>query len=371
MSETVRVGLGPRAYDVVISPSALDEAGARVAPLLRRPRLAVAADATAQALHGERLGASLAAAGIAATFVSVPPGEASKSFAGLERLLDDLLALDLDRGDMIAAFGGGVVGDLAGFAAAVYQRGVDFVQIPTTLLAQVDSSVGGKTGIDTARGKNLVGAFWQPRLVLADLGVLATLPERHLRAGYAEVVKYGLIDDPAFFAWLEREGAKVLALDTPALAHAVARCVGRKAEIVAEDEREAGVRALLNLGHTFAHAFEAELGFDEEVLNHGEAVALGCAMAFRFSAAGGLCPSEDAARATAVLAAAGLPTRLGAVPGPPFDAGRLLARMARDKKAAGGRLTLILARGIGRAFVATDVDVHALRDFLVSEGATP
>ena len=370
MSTTVRVGLEDRAYEVLVSETGLDEAGARIAPLLRRPRVTVVADETAHVLHGERLRLALEKANLAVTFVTVPPGERSKSFAELERLLDRLLALELDRGDTIAAFGGGVIGDLAGFAAAIYKRGVDWVQIPTTLLAQVDSSVGGKTAVDTARGKNLVGAFWQPRLVLADLEVLSTLPERQVRSGYAEVVKYGLIDDPEFFDWLEANGARVLALEPDALEHAVARSVARKAAIVGEDERETGRRALLNLGHTFAHALEAELGFDEAALTHGEAVALGCALAFRLSARMELCAPDEAGQVAGLLAAAGLPTHMTALPRA-LSAEALLARMAQDKKAENGALTLILARGVGRAFVARDVDASAVRDFLISEGAEP
>ena len=296
------------------------------------------------------------------------PANRSKSFEGLADVSDRLLALELDRGDLITAFGGGVVGDLAGFAAAIYKRGIDFVQIPTTLLAQVDSSVGGKTAIDTPRGKNLVGAFHQPRLVLADLEVLSTLPAREMRAGYAEVIKYGLLGDFAFFEWLEVNGAAVLARDPDALAHAVGRSIEMKAEIVAEDEREQGRRALLNLGHTFAHALEAETGYGE-ALRHGEAVGAGMALAFRFSADQGLIRGQDAARATAAIAAAGLPTRLDEVPGHPFDADRLVAHTAQDKKAEGGRLTFILARALGETFVARDVDAAAVRTFLVGEGA--
>jgi 3-dehydroquinate synthase len=257
MSVTIPVGLGARAYDVVIGPGLLDQAGQRIAPLLKRKRVAIVSDETVWGLHGARLTGALAGAGVASSPVVVPPGEATKSFAGLADVSERLLALELDRGDLIVAFGGGVVGDLAGFAAAIYKRGIDFVQIPTTLLAQVDSSVGGKTAIDTSRGKNLVGAFHQPRLVLADLDVLATLPDRQMRAGYAEVIKYGLLGDFAFFEWLEANGPAVLARDPAALAHAVARSVEMKAEIVAEDETEQGRRALLNLGHTFGHAMEA------------------------------------------------------------------------------------------------------------------
>jgi len=330
----------------------------------------VVSDETVWGLHGARLTASLAGAGISVSPIVVPPGEQTKSFEGLADLCDRLLALELDRGDLIVAFGGGVVGDLTGFAAAIYKRGVDFIQIPTTLLAQVDSSVGGKTAIDTARGKNLIGAFHQPRLVLADLDVLATLSDREMRAGYAEVVKYGLLGDAAFFDWLEANGAAVLAREPAALARAVARSVEMKAGIVAEDETEQGRRALLNLGHTFGHALESETGYGEALL-HGEAVGAGQALAFRFSAAQGLCPARDAQRAVAAIAAAGLPTSMAQIPGHPFDAARLVAHMGQDKKAEGGRLTFILARALGEAFVARDVDAGAVRDFLIAEGATP
>jgi 3-dehydroquinate synthase len=370
MTGVVTVGLGGRAYEVVIGAGLLDDAGVRIAPLLKRPRLAVVSDETVWVLHGERLSASLERAGIEPQAIVIAPGEQAKSFAGLETLSDRLLALGLDRGDLVAAFGGGVVGDLAGFAAAIYKRGIDFVQIPTTLLAQVDSSVGGKTAIDTPRGKNLIGAFHQPRLVLADRDVLTTLPDREMRAGYAEVVKYGLLGDFGFFEWLEANGAAVLARDPDALAHAVARSVEMKAEIVAEDETEQGRRALLNLGHTFGHALEAETGFGDGLL-HGEAVAAGQALAFRFSAAQGICPGQDARRAEAAIAAAGLPTAMTAAPGWPFYADRLLGHMAQDKKAEGGRLTFVLAKGLGRAFVAKDIDPAALRDFLIVEGALP
>jgi len=368
MTRRVAVGLGERSYEVLVGPGLLDGAGELIAPFLKRKRVAVVSDTTVWGLHGPRLTASLEGAGLAVTPVIVEPGEQTKSFEGLAEVIDRLLALELDRGDVVVAFGGGVVGDLTGFAAAIYKRGVAFVQIPTTLLAQVDSSVGGKTAIDTARGKNLVGAFHQPRLVLADLDVLATLPDREMRAGYAEVIKYGLLGDFAFFDWLEANGAKVLAREPVALTQAVARSVQMKAEIVAEDETEQGRRALLNLGHTFGHALEAEMGFGDRLL-HGEAVAAGQALAFRFSAGQGLCPTQDAARAAAAIAQAGLPTTLADVAGTPFDAERLVRHMAQDKKAEGGRLTFILARRIGDAFVAKDVDVGAVRAFLIGEGA--
>jgi len=368
MSRTVRVGLDERAYDVVVGPGLLSEAGARLRPLLKRPRTAIVSDETVWALHGARLTASLEAAGIVCHPVIVPPGEPSKSWEWLADVSDRLLALELDRGDVVTAFGGGVVGDLAGFAAAIYKRGIDFVQVPTTLLAQVDSSVGGKTAIDTTRGKNLIGAFHQPLLVLADLDVLGTLSPREMRAGYAEVIKYGLLGDFAFFEWLEANGAAVLAREPDALSHAVARSVEMKAEIVAEDEREAGRRALLNLGHTFGHALEAETGYGEALL-HGEAVAAGSAIAFRFSATQGLCSAQDAQRAEAAIAAAGLPTRLAGVSSTPFAAQRLVRHMGQDKKAEGGKLTFILARALGDTFVAKDVAAQAVHDFLVSEGA--
>jgi 3-dehydroquinate synthase len=368
MTGSVSVGLGGRTYEVLIGRGLIDEAGRHLSALLSRPVTAVVMDETVAGLHGERLLASLKAEGILAHPIVVPPGEGAKSFEGLADLCDRLLALELERSDRIVAFGGGVVGDLAGFAAAVFKRGMDFVQIPTTLLAQVDSSVGGKTAIDTPRGKNLIGAFHQPRLVLADLGVLDTLPAREMKCGYAEVLKYGLLGDIDFFEGLEASVAGVLGRQEEALAWAVRRCVRMKAEIVGEDEREAGRRALLNLGHTFGHAVEAANGFGDAV-KHGEAVGLGCALAFRFSARLGLCPGQDAGRAERAIQAAGLPVRLDAVAGHPFRADDLIASMAQDKKAAGGALTFVLVRGIGQAFVARGVETGALRDFLIDEGA--
>ncbi len=364
------VGLGDRAYPVQIGPGLLGQAGRRILPLLKRARTAVVTDETVAGLHGPALTASLAGAGIEAPLIVLPAGEETKSFSHLADLSGRLLDLKLDRGDLIVALGGGVVGDLAGFAAAIYKRGIGFIQIPTTLLAQVDSSVGGKTAIDTPQGKNLIGAFHQPRLVLADLDVLSTLPGRQMRAGYAEVLKYGLLGDFGFFEWLEANGGQVLALQPDALGRAVARSVEMKAEIVAQDETEtSGRRALLNLGHTFGHALEAETGFGDRLL-HGEGVALGCAMAFRFSARLGLCRGQEAERASAAIAAAGLPTRIGDIPAGPFAADILVGHMAQDKKAQGGKLTFILANGIGRAFVAQDIDVGEVRRFLIEEGAT-
>ena len=367
----IDVGLGGRAYPVLIGRELLGQAGELVRPLLRRARTAVVTDETVDAAHGAALAHSLEAAGIEAPRIVLPPGEETKSFAHLAELSGRLLNLKLDRGDLIVAFGGGVVGDLAGFAAAIYKRGIGFVQVPTTLLAQVDSSVGGKTAIDTPQGKNLVGAFHQPRLVLADLEVLDTLPDRQMRAGYAEVIKYGLLGDFGFFEWLETHGVQALAREPAALERAVARSVEMKAQIVAEDETEtSGRRALLNLGHTFGHALEAETGFGDRLL-HGEGVALGCAMAFRFSAKLGLCSGQEAERAAAAIAAAGLPARLSQLDAGPFAADALLGHMGQDKKAEGGRLTFILAHGLGQAFVAKDVDPGQVKDFLIEEGAQP
>ncbi len=367
MSAVIGVsGAGFQPYEVLIGCGLLPELGERVAALAHG-RTVIVTDETVAALHGPAVLAALEAAGVRARLLTVPPGETSKSFAELERVIDRLLAFGLDRRDLIVALGGGVVGDLAGLAAALYMRGIDFVQVPTTLLAQVDSSVGGKTAIDTPRGKNLVGAFHQPRLVAADIDLLSTLPPRQLRSGWAEVLKHGLICDAAFFDWLAGEGAVGAAGDPDALTRAVVRSVEIKSAIVGQDEKEAGRRALLNLGHTFGHALEADLDFDEERLTHGEAVALGCALAFRFSAFTGVCPAGEAERAARVIAAAGLPTRLAEAGA--FEVEALLARMAGDKKAEGGGLTLILARAIGDAFVDKAVDRAAVAVFLTGEGA--
>ncbi len=344
------VELGPRSYDILVGAGLLAEAGSLLRPILRQPRVVIVTDAALAATpHPARLEASLAAAGIAHHRLQLPAGEATKSIARLEQLLNELLALGIERRTAVLALGGGVIGDLAGFAAAITLRGLDFVQLPTTLLAQVDSAVGGKTGINLPAGKNLVGAFHQPRLVLADSDVLATLPARELRAGYAEVVKYGLIDRPEFFAWLEEHGQEVLAGEPSALRHAVLESCRAKAAIVAADEHEEhGRRALLNLGHTFGHAFEALAGYDGTLL-HGEGVAIGMVMAFRLSVRLGLCPAGDAERVAAHLAGAGLPTsprRLGNLAPP----SAVLAAMRLDKKVEDGRPRFVLARGIGQAF---------------------
>jgi len=355
MTEIVPVELGARRYEIHIGPGLIDRAGALMRPALPRPRVVVIADERVEALHGGRLARSLAEADIRADVLPVPPGESSKAFDRLGGLLDALLGLGIERSDTVVAFGGGVIGDLAGVAAALALRGLPFVQVPTTLLAQVDSSVGGKTGVNSRHGKNLIGAFHQPRLVLADTTALDTLPPRQLRAGYAEIVKYGAIDRPDFFDWLEADGPAVLDGDDDARIHAVAESCRAKADVVAADEHEAGRRALLNLGHTFGHALEAETGFSDRLL-HGEGVALGMVLAFALSARLGLCPPADATRLAAHLESVGLPTRLDAVGLGPGDADALLAHMTRDKKVADGRPTFVLAHGIGAAFLARDVD---------------
>lgn len=364
MTRTVSVPLGARSYDVRIGAGLIDRAGDQIAPLLARPRAAIVTDEHVAALHLPRLAAALDRAGIAATALALPAGEASKSWDQLGRTVEWLLAERVERADIVIALGGGVIGDLAGFAAAILRRGVRFVQIPTTLLAQVDSSVGGKTGINSPQGKNLIGAFHQPALVLADTDVLASLPERDFRAGYGEVVKYGLLGDAGFFEWLELNGPR-LRTDPAALQHAVAHCVAMKAGIVARDETEQGERALLNLGHTFGHALESATGYSGRLL-HGEGVAIGCALAFDLSARLGLCSQEDPGRVTAHLTAMGMPRALTDVPGELPGNAALIALMGQDKKVVAGRLRLILARGIGRAFVADDVPPAAIEATLAA-----
>jgi 3-dehydroquinate synthase len=366
-SERLRVDLGARSYDIVVGGGLLDEAGALMRPVIRQPRAVVVTDETVAALHLARLAAGLERAGIAHRVLVLPPGEGTKDFAHFARLAEDVLAQGIERDTALVALGGGVVGDLTGFAAATLLRGLDYVQIPTTLLAQVDSSVGGKTGINTAQGKNLVGAFHQPVLVLADIDALATLPRRELLAGYAEVVKYGIIRDPIFYDWLEARGPALVAGDTAARREAVLRSCAIKAAVVAADERESGERALLNFGHTFGHALEAETGFGAALL-HGEAVALGMRLALDLSAHLGLLPAAAGKRVRRHLAAVGLPTALDRIDhAQPFTVDALLGHMGKDKKVKGGRLTFILARAIGDAFVSRDVDPAALRAFLAAE----
>ena len=361
----VPVALGARAYDIVVGRGVLGEVGRRMARLRARA-CCIVSDQTVAGRYAERVAGSLEAEGLRTSLVAVPPGEASKSWPCLERVCDAVLDARIERGDLVVALGGGVVGDLAGFAAAVVRRGVRLVQIPTTLLSQVDSSVGGKTGINARQGKNLVGAFHQPSLVLADTALLDTLPVRELKAGYAEVVKYGLIDDPGFFEWCEANWRRIFA-GGPERDRAVAQSCRAKAAVVVRDEREDGDRALLNLGHTFAHALERVTAYDSARLVHGEAVAIGLALAFRFSARLGLCSGQDAGRVEAHLTSAGLPTQLAQVPGGCGDPEELLAAMAQDKKVKDGALTFILARGIGHSFVARGVDPDAVRAFLADE----
>ncbi|HWV42792.1 3-dehydroquinate synthase [Pseudorhodoplanes sp.] len=361
----VDVALAGRSYDIVIGRGLLEELGERIAALRPGARVAIVTDEVVAAQHLAQAEASLAKAGIASSRVIVPAGEASKSYAVFERVCEDVIAARIERGDLIVALGGGVIGDLAGFVASALRRGIDFVQVPTTLLAQVDSSVGGKTGINSRHGKNLVGAFHQPILVLADTSLLDTLPLRIMRAGYAEVAKYGLLGDADFFAWLEANWRDVFA-GSAAREHAIAVSCRMKAQIVARDERETGDRALLNLGHTFGHALEAAAGFSDR-LYHGEAISIGMVLAFAFSARRGLCTPADAERAAKHLAAVGLPTRIADIPGETPNADRLIELIGQDKKVKRGRLTFILVHGIGRSFIAPDIDVRDVHDFLIEQ----
>ncbi|MEM7598866.1 MAG: 3-dehydroquinate synthase [Pseudomonadota bacterium] len=363
MMEKVHVPLGDRAYDVLIGPGLLAQAGALIGPLLSRPRVAIVTDAQVGALHLQALLTGLAAEGISASHMSLPPGEATKSWPHFERTVEWLLAEKIERGDVVVALGGGVIGDLVGFAAAVLRRGVRFVQVPTSLLAQVDSSVGGKTGINAPHGKNLIGAFHQPSLVLADTDTLSTLEKRDFLAGYGEVVKYGLLGDAAFFEWLEAHGPALADGDEAARIHAVRRSVEMKAEIVVRDETEQGDRALLNLGHTFCHALEAATGYSNRLL-HGEGVAIGCAMAFELSVRMGLCAQEEPSRVRAHLRDMKMKVDLSDIEGELPDANALLALMGQDKKVVDGTLRFILARGIGQAFVTADVDPAQVLEML-------
>jgi 3-dehydroquinate synthase len=362
----IPVSLGERSYDILIAEGALDHAGAHLASFARAGRLIIVTDENVAVAQLPRLTNALGHGGIRSEPIILPPGEATKSWEVLEVLVDRLLELGVERSDHVVALGGGVIGDLVGFAAAILKRGCNFIQIPTSLLAQVDSSVGGKTAINTGAGKNLVGAFHQPAFVLIDPSSLDSLPAREVRAGYAEVVKYGLINDADFFAWCESHGQALIAGDMAARTVAIEKSVKAKAGIVAEDERETGGRrALLNLGHTFGHALEAETGFSDLLL-HGEGVAAGMALAFRFSARQGLCSAEDAARVSAHLQAAGLPHDL---PSAHVDASEeaLVAHMLHDKKMAGGKLPFLLARGIGETYLAKDVDLNEVAAFLNEE----
>lgn len=363
MRETVHVPLGARAYDVVIGPGLLADAGAMIAPLLPRPRVAIVTETRVAAAHLDALCAGLARAGIKCAVLELPPGEATKSWTHLAQVTEWLLDQKIERRDIVVALGGGVIGDLVGFAAAILRRGVRFVQVPTSLLAQVDSSVGGKTGINTAQGKNLAGAFHQPSLVLADTSVLNTLRPRDFLAGYGEVLKYGLLGDAQFFAWLEENGPALAAGDMDLRIAAVKRSVEMKAEIVTRDETEQGDRALLNLGHTFCHALEAATGYSDRLL-HGEGVAIGCGLAFALSAKIGLVSQEEPSRVRAHLQAMGMKTDLTDIPGPLPTAKDILRLMGQDKKVIAGQLNFVLAREIGDAFVTDAVEAQDVLDVL-------
>jgi len=366
----VQVALAERAYDIVIGRGLLAGLGTRIKALRAGARVALVTDESVARHHLAAAEAALKAAGIDAARITVPDGEGSKSYATFEKVCEAIIAARIERGDLVVALGGGVIGDLAGFAAASVRRGLDYVQVPTTLLAQVDSSVGGKTGINSRHGKNLVGAFHQPVMVIADTALLDTLPKRQFRAGYAEVAKYGLLGDAAFFAWLEKNWQDVFAgghgSGSFAREHAIAVCCRAKAGIVARDERETGERALLNLGHTFGHALEAGCGFSDRLL-HGEAVALGMVLAFDFSARKGLIAASDAERARSHLAAVGLPTHIKDISGGLPGVNELMDLIAQDKKVKRGKLTFILVRGIGQAFIANDVDASEVRAFLAEK----
>jgi len=359
----VAVELGVRSYEVRIGPGLLARAGAEIAPLLRRKRVAIVTEETVAALHLPGLTAALDAEGIASTSLALPPGEGTKNWENLARCTEWLLEQKVERKDVVLALGGGVIGDLVGFSAAILRRGVRFIQVPTSLLAQVDSSVGGKTGINTAQGKNLVGAFHQPSLVLADIDVLDTLTDRDFLSGYGEVVKYGLLGDAAFFDWLEAEGPALRAGDKAARLRAVTRSVEMKAGIVARDETEEGERALLNLGHTFCHALEKATGYSDRLL-HGEGVAIGCALAFELSSRLGLCSQEEPSRVRAHLKAMGMKTDISDIPGDLPGTEALIALMGQDKKVVDGRLRFILAHSIGQAFVADGVPGDKVRAVL-------
>ena len=363
MRNTVHVDLPGRAYDILIGPSLLAEAGRLLDGRKGRRHLCIVTDENVATLHLEALQSALAASGFTSAALTLPAGEATKCWAQLERTVEWLLAEKVERNDLVIAFGGGVIGDLVGFAAAILRRGVRFVQIPTSLLAQVDSSVGGKTGINSPAGKNLIGAFHQPSLVLADTALLGTLTARDFLAGYGEVVKYGLLGDAAFFEWLEVNGPALARGDMAARVQAVTRSVQMKADIVQRDETEQGDRALLNLGHTFCHALEAATGFSDRLL-HGEGVAIGCALAFELSARMGLCSQEDPSRVRAHLRDMGMKVDMTDIPGDLPDAEQLLMLMGQDKKVLDGKLRFILARGIGDAFITSDVPKDMVLDLL-------
>lgn len=364
LRQTVRVALDERSYDVVIGPHLLDDLAELATERFGKTRYAIVTDQHVARLHLGVLAETLGRNDLLRTTVVLPSGEQTKSFDQLRFLSETLLSDGVERRDVVIALGGGVIGDLAGFAAAVLRRGVRYLQVPTSLLAQVDSSVGGKTAINTPQGKNLIGAFHQPGMVLADTATLATLPDREMRAGYAEVVKYGLLGDKAFYVWLEDNAARVLARDTAATVRAVTRSVQMKADIVARDETETGERQLLNLGHTFGHALEAFTGYSQRLL-HGEGVAIGMCLALRLSEEIGACPPQTAARVSAHIKAMGLPTNVREIPGSELPSAEVLVDlMGQDKKVRDGQLTLILARDIGHAFITRDVVRGEVQAFL-------
>jgi 3-dehydroquinate synthase len=363
----VRVELGGRSYNILIGRGYLGEAGQHIAQLYPRARVGIVTDVNVAGLHLAALQTSLSAAGLDSSVIMLPAGEKTKSFKALEEVCDGLVSARLERGDIVLALGGGVMGDLAGFAAAIVRRGMHFVQVPTSLLSQVDSSVGGKTAINSKFGKNLIGAFHQPGLVIADTALLDTLPMREMRAGYAEVLKYGLLGDRSFFEWLERGNWQEVFAGGPAREEAIRIGCASKAAIVARDETETGDRALLNLGHTFGHALEAAVGYDGGRLVHGEAIAIGMRLAFDFSVRRGICSGQDAVRVARHISATGLPTRLDQIPGGCGTAATLMDSIRQDKKVSRGALTFILARGIGEAYIANDVDPAAVEGFLEDE----
>ncbi len=360
---SVTVDLGERSYEIRAGSGMLAAAGEHLAPLLRQKRAIIITDTTVAKHYLAPLEAALNGAGIDIQTITIAPGEQAKEFPALQRLIEELLDAGVERQTTLIALGGGVVGDLTGFAASILLRGIDFVQIPTTLLAQVDSSVGGKTGINTRHGKNLVGAFHQPRMVLADIDTLDTLPPREFLAGYAEVVKYGLISDPGFFHWLEDHADTLCKGDHAQRLEAVVTSCKAKAGIVSADERETGPRALLNLGHTFGHALEAETGFGEKLL-HGEAVAIGTGLAFDLSVQLGLCPAADAERVDGHFRSVGLPTLASVMDANDWNAQRLIDHMHHDKKVRDGKIIFVLVSGIGQAFISHDVEVKSVEDFL-------
>ncbi len=362
-TQTVTVELGERSYPIHIGSGLLEMAGQLIAEKKPGSRCAIITDTNVFSKHGDMLTSSLEDAGIEYSLVKIMPGEQSKSLASFNDVISRLIETRYDRNDLVLAFGGGVVGDLAGFAAAVARRGMDFVQIPTSLLAQVDSSVGGKTGINAPQGKNLIGAFHQPVLVIADTNVLKSLPKREFAAGYAEIVKYGLINQPDFFQWLEENHEEIFSFD-PALTEAIAQSCRSKAFVVSQDEREGGMRALLNLGHTFGHALEGAAGYDATRLVHGEGVAIGMVLAHRFSNAMNQCPVEDAERVAKHLDAVGLPTSINQIPDLDTGADALLQFMAQDKKANRGELVFILTKGLGKSYIARDVPASSVLNFL-------